>query len=100
MKALRNAASGGGWFELGGQVCYAAAVGKVARMHWFRAQRAATWLALFALACQLALTFGHVHLDRPGAPPDILATARSGDAHSTAPASSLPTKPESGIGDL
>ena len=69
-------------------------------MHWFRARRVATWLALFALACQLALTFGHVHLDRPGAQPDIVAAARSGDAHATAPASSLPTKPESGIGDL
>jgi hypothetical protein len=32
-------------------------------MSWFRANRGvAAWLALFALACQLAFSFGHVHL--------------------------------------
>ena len=34
-------------------------------MHWFRSRsRWGSYLALFALAFQLALTFGHVHLDR------------------------------------
>jgi len=32
-------------------------------MAWFRTNRGvAAWLALFALACQLTLTFGHVHI--------------------------------------
>ena len=34
-------------------------------MNWFRSRsRWGAYLALFALAFQLALTFGHVHLDR------------------------------------
>ena len=34
-------------------------------MNWFRSRsRWGSYLALFALAFQLALTFGHVHLDR------------------------------------
>jgi hypothetical protein len=34
-------------------------------MNWFRSKsRWGSYLALFALAFQLALTFGHVHLDR------------------------------------
>ena len=33
-------------------------------MHWFRARlRSSSFVALFALALQLALSFGHVHLD-------------------------------------
>jgi hypothetical protein len=35
-----------------------------ALMHWFRARlRSSSFVALFALALQLALSFGHVHLD-------------------------------------
>jgi sorbitol-specific phosphotransferase system component IIC len=34
-------------------------------MAWFRTNRGvAAWLALFALACQLAFSFGHVHIDK------------------------------------
>ena len=37
-------------------------------MHWFRSRSSlGGWLALFALAAQLVVSFGHVHLDR-GAP--------------------------------
>src|SRR5882672_3674544 len=37
-------------------------------MHWFRSRSSSgSWLALFALAVQLAVSFAHVHLDR-GAP--------------------------------
>jgi hypothetical protein len=37
-------------------------------MRWFRSKTGAvTWLALFALACQLVLSFGHVHLGKPNA---------------------------------
>jgi hypothetical protein len=33
-------------------------------MNWFRAKiRQATWLALLALAINLALSFGHIHLE-------------------------------------
>jgi hypothetical protein len=33
-------------------------------MHWFRSRsRLASWLALFALAFQLAVSFAHVHVD-------------------------------------
>jgi hypothetical protein len=36
----------------------------VTAMHWFRSRsRLGSYLALFALAFQLALTVGHVHLD-------------------------------------
>jgi hypothetical protein len=32
---------------------------------WFRSNRGkVTWLALFALSCQLFLSFGHIHLGR------------------------------------
>jgi len=34
-------------------------------MAWFRTNRGiAAWLAFFALACQLSLSFGHVHLSK------------------------------------
>jgi hypothetical protein len=37
----------------------------VTTMRWFRSRkRAGSYLALFALAFQLAVSFGHVHLDR------------------------------------
>ncbi len=37
-------------------------------MAWFRTNRGvAAWLALFALACQLSFTFGHVHIAKLGA---------------------------------
>jgi len=36
-------------------------------MDWFRSSRCGlTWLAYFALACQLFLSFGHVHLGSAG----------------------------------
>ena len=36
-------------------------------MHWFRLKRRGlTWLALFALAGQLTLSFGHLHLGKFG----------------------------------
>jgi hypothetical protein len=34
-------------------------------MRWFRFHRnSVTWLACFALACQLVLSFGHIHLGK------------------------------------
>ena len=44
-------------------------------MRWFRSRaRAGAYLALFALAFQLAVSFGHVHLERI-APPSTGASA-------------------------
>ena len=39
-------------------------------MSWFRSNRGrVTWFALFALSCQLFLSFGHIHLGRVGGAP-------------------------------
>ena len=56
-------------------------------MSWFRSRsRWGSYLALFALAFQLALTFGHVHLDRSAPtsadPFTVASTDASSDAHS------------------
>jgi hypothetical protein len=46
-----------------------------------------SWLALFALALQLALSFGHVHLDSAGnAPTKALAAAPSPASPNSPPA--------------
>jgi hypothetical protein len=47
-------------------------------MRWFRSRsKAGSYLALFALAFQLAVSFGHVHLERI-APPLVGASALAG----------------------
>ena len=47
-------------------------------MRWFRSRlRLGSYLALFALAFQLAISFGHVHLERI-APPSTGASALAG----------------------
>jgi hypothetical protein len=48
-------------------------------MNWFRSRsRLGAYLALFALAFQLAVSFGHVHLERiaPSAGTSVLAAAQ------------------------
>ena len=43
-------------------------------MGWFRSNRGkVAWLAFFALACQFALTFGHIHLNSVRSVPAISA---------------------------
>ena len=54
-------------------------------MGWFRSRsRLGSWLALFALAFQLALSFGHVHLDGGvrgfGHPPVVASVPAAIDA--------------------
>jgi hypothetical protein len=53
---------------------------KLTTMSWFRSRsRAGAYLALFALAFQLAISFGHVHLERVAplsAPANALASAQ------------------------
>jgi hypothetical protein len=61
-------------------------------MNWFRSKsRWGSYLALFALAFQLALTFGHVHVDRLAPLSSDRLTIASADAStdaSNAPADS------------
>jgi hypothetical protein len=48
----------------------AADTGGIKTMNWFRSRgRSAAGLALFALALQMALSFGHLHRDDLGLPP-------------------------------
>src|SRR5262249_46857781 len=49
----------------GGMVLPAPRRAKLTTMRWFRSRsRLGAYLALFALAFQLAVSFGHVHLER------------------------------------
>jgi hypothetical protein len=66
-------------------------------MRWFRTRRSfGSGLALFALALQLALSFGHVHLDKvaPG-----FVTATAADAKTPASQPSPPQHPASDADD-
>src|SRR5258708_12049739 len=61
-------------------------------MRWFRSRkRAGSYLALFALAFQLAVSFGHVHLERI-APPSVGASALA-DAQPSAADLNTPSNP-------
>ena len=45
-------------------------------MRWFRSNAGRdVWLALFALACQVVFTFGHIHLSSVGASDTLTITA-------------------------
>ena len=63
-------------------------------MGWFRSSRnSIAWLALFALACQLILSFGHVDLGNLG----IRASAAEVDGPAAATPASLPQKDPTGL---
>jgi hypothetical protein len=50
-------------FDMFPVICSQRSKDQVATMDWFRLNRGiATWAAFFALACQLAFSFGHVHV--------------------------------------
>src|SRR3954447_10960295 len=54
-------------------------------MNWFRSRsKWGSYLALFALAVQLALTFGHVHLDRAAPISADRSTVTTADASNAA----------------
>jgi hypothetical protein len=58
-------------------------------MRWVRSnKRFGAWLALAALALQLAVSFGHVHLD--GAPPAAIVDAAAGAPGSAPPPDQQP----------
>jgi hypothetical protein len=62
-------------------------------MRWFRSNGdRVAWLAYFALACQLVLTFGHVHLGKTGLVPSTLAITidAAGGAAPSSPAKKAP----------
>jgi hypothetical protein len=60
-------------------------------MRWFRSNRGGVaWLAFFALACQLVLSFGHVHASKFGGGSLAFAAAETGNAS----ADGLPSSPQ------
>jgi hypothetical protein len=60
-------------------------------MDWFRSNRGVVaWLAFFALACQLVLSFGHVHAGQFGGGSTAWAAAETQDA----PADVAPSSPQ------
>jgi hypothetical protein len=62
-------------------------------MRWFRSKRGAiTWLACFALACQLFASFGHVHVSKANDNIARLALAGSVGHSPAADPSSPPRK--------
>jgi hypothetical protein len=55
-------------------------------MRWFRSNRGGVaWLAFFALACQLLLSFGHVHVGKFSGGSAAWAAAESADAPPSPP---------------
>jgi hypothetical protein len=55
-------------------------------MAWFRTNRGmATWLALFALACQFSFSFGHIHLGKSVASPAALISVQTTGAAGDTP---------------
>ena len=70
-------------------------------MRWFRSNRGGVaWLAFFALACQLLLSFGHVHVGKFSGGSAAWASAESADASADAPLSSPQQKPTGLAGDF
>jgi hypothetical protein len=75
-------------------------------MGWFRSNRCSVVrLALFALACQFVLAFGHVHLGKISAGSDglaivALATAADVGSSSADASSSAPPKKPAGLADV
>src|SRR5258708_30954756 len=63
-------------------------------MRWFRSNRGGVaWLAFFALACQLVLSFGHVHAGKFSGGSAAWAAAETGNASAVVPPSSPQKKP-------
>jgi hypothetical protein len=64
-------------------------------MGWLRSNGGKfTWVAFFALACQFALTFGHLHLGNAGfISAALTASAGSTDGSTGAPSSPAPPTP-------
>jgi hypothetical protein len=66
-------------------------------MGWFGSNRnVVTWLAFFALACQLLLSFGHLHVGKFSGGSAEWAAAQTGDASANA-SPLLPRKNPTGL---
>ena len=70
-------------------------------MSWFRSNRGVvTWLAFFALACQLLLSFGHVHVGKFSGSSAAWAAVETGDSSTDLPPSPPQKKPIGLAGDF
>jgi hypothetical protein len=70
-------------------------------MGWFRSNRGVVaWLALFALACQLVLSFGHVHASQFGGGSPAFAAAETSDTSAGGPPSQSQKDPTGLAGDF
>ena len=70
-------------------------------MRWFRSKRGGmAWLAFFALACQLILSFGHVHVGKFSGGSAARAAAERGDASADVPPLSPQKNPAGLAGDF
>jgi hypothetical protein len=70
-------------------------------MRWFRSNGGVVaWLAFFALACQLVLSFGHVHAGQFGGASTAWVAAGTGDAPADVPPSSPQKNPIRLAGDF
>jgi hypothetical protein len=70
-------------------------------MRWFRSNRGTVaWLAFFALACQLVLSFGHVHGGQFGGGATAWAAAQTADASADVPPSPPQKDPTGLAGDF
>jgi hypothetical protein len=70
-------------------------------MRWFRSNRGVVaWLAFFALACQLLLSFGHVHVGKFSGGSAAWAAAEAGDASADDSPSSPQKNPTGLAGDF
>jgi hypothetical protein len=64
-------------------------------MQWFRAKRSlSSHIALFALALQLALSFGHVHLDELALGESTRAAAQKASDAQSVPSGNVPDRDE------
>jgi hypothetical protein len=70
-------------------------------MAWFRSNRGVVaWWALFALACQLVLSFGHVHASKFDSSSLVSAAVETGHAPADGPPSSPEKNPIGLAGDF
>lgn len=69
-------------------------------MSWFRSNRGrVAVLALFALACQVVLSFGHVHLQKPETDSGVVSVALGNGSSSASVPPAAPQKGPSGLAD-
>jgi hypothetical protein len=70
-------------------------------MAWFRTNRGVvTWLAFFALACQLSFSFGHIHVGKVGIRLGAQVAAQTADNTADAPSPSPKQEPAGLAGDF